>query len=235
MIRHSEISDGPKEEKDHQAAQVKVTQLHVVIAIIVVLALLWALVNLSCSKQRNSARSSFSEYLDVSDQEETLLLAYTDHAYKAQRELPDSAKLNIYIFGHTVEPVYEGPPIHSRSQFNAKVASKLIHPAKELLVPFTRTELVLKRLAENTQTRNEEAWVFTDGGVEDQSTAVLSNMKRSIANIAKSPLQKLVIIGVHPESRFQWSDWLKPLLPERGVVRGLDDSDDLHPFSSEAK
>lgn len=166
---------------------------------------------------------------DVSCPAKARLLSYAKSVYGAQRALPLGSRLRVYTFGHGCDLVYNGERIAGRDAFNRCVGTSLAKPPAELLTPGTETDRLFERLAADAASSRAPCLVLvaTDGGMEDQRPEAMSRLRSAVQRLrASSNLQAVVLIGVQPQYRTLWEQWLRPL-GSKSLVHGDNDADGI--------
>ena len=77
-------------------------------------------------------------------------------------KLPDSAKLHVFVFGHTVEPVYEGPPPPEMSTPEMGFGTGRTYPSREAIL--ARFRLVPEQPVLPYVREHIAAWSVADRG-----------------------------------------------------------------------
>lgn len=164
--------------------------------------------------------------IDVSCQEPMAITRLATMAYRSQRGLPSAHTVRVLAFAHEMQPVYEGPPLKSRGEFNTLIGHRLIARDPGLNRPGTRTDRTLERLALEIRRSRVPVSVIilTDGGIEDLSPAATQRIDDSVRLLSgATELRRLTVLGVQDRFRLQWEEWLAPL-GTRGVIRGTGDA-----------
>ena len=172
-------------------------------------------------------KSSTVLAIDVSDQTEDRILAYAAQAYRVQAQMDDQDDLEVLAFAHQTDVIFEGHPIYERNRFNGSVASALLSNHAGLHTPGTKADEILKTLSFIAQARkcSTSMVIFTDGGVEDQSSQALREIRGAIERLSRAAnLKLLLVVGVDQQWRSQWEGWLKPL-GNKALVAGMNDAD----------
>lgn len=143
--------------------------------------------------------------------------------------LDDSSELTVRTFAHAGEVVFEGRRIAGRGEFNERIGSELLKAHGRERIRGTHTELALERAADSVEASSNLCVVvlYTDGGIEDQSSVVIESIDKSVARLADcTQLVAIVVCGVLPQHRELWEDWLTPL-GDKAYVRGTNDANEL--------
>lgn len=166
--------------------------------------------------------------IDVSCQAEGRLVRYASWAYQAQYRLPAGSWLSIYEFGHDAVPIFEGPPIKSREEFNRKIGLLLTKPPAFVAQPVTRPKQLIDRLAIDLRSEPlpKQVLILTDGGVEDRSRHAVASLNGAMRGLASDRLASISALGVEPEYRSLWQEWLAGVSP-KVAVRGEQDFEEL--------
>ena len=186
-------------------------------------SLLLALIT-GCGSHKHSPRR-YVLVFDVSDQTQDRLLAYAAQAYNFEAQLDEDDDLEVFTFAHGIDLVYHDHPIFDRNEFNDKIASTLTTTHSDFRSPGTKADVMLGRVIDECRTSKAPimAVVFTDGGVEDLSSAALARIHKAVTSASHAPALKcLFVTGVDQQWRDQWITWLKPL-GDVAQVRGLND------------
>lgn len=194
----------------------------------IMFALACALVLPGCSSEL-SEPVSLVVAVDVSSPSEERLTGYGSSLYRVQRGLSSDSVLSVRTFADSGETVYEGERVAGRGKYNERIGSELLKAHKRKRTPGTRSELALEAVADAVERSSLlcVAFIYTDGGVEDQGSSVKESLAKSIKRLAGcEQLVAVVVSGVLPEHRELWKEWLKPL-GDKAYVRGTNDADEL--------
>lgn len=161
--------------------------------------------------------------VDISDRTAARLTALGTAAYKVQLKATSRDLLEVATFAHSVDPGFEGHPIRDRSKFNMQVGFALQRTHSGLHTPTTRIDKALAYMAERVGDSKEPCFgvVVTDGGIE--SAQVRKDAQRTLRELSTNKkLLGIAVIGVLPEHRRQWQEWVGAF-GNRAWVRGLND------------